>query len=238
MSGPHVRPSREARASLILPALAAGAILLLASGQAAAQDLPGPDGPVLKGPPQQTLGAPSVSVPDAYKLNLLIRTTIIALNQANMTGNYSVLRDLGTPRFQGVNTDASLAEIFSGVRKRNLDLSPILFFDPKLIRDPIVQPNGILRLTGFIPTTPERLLFDMGFEFVADRWRLSAIVIDIQPAPTGPAGAESVLMLTAPIRSRSVMTPMRLGQTAWRSVRTTIPAPVPITQPSATTSTY
>jgi hypothetical protein len=139
-----------------------------------------------------------VSVPDAYKLNLLIRTTIIALNQANMTGNYSVLRDLGTPRFQGVNTDASLAEIFSGVRKRNLDLSPILFFDPKLIRDPIVQPNGILRLTGFIPTTPERLLFDMGFEFVADRWRLSAIVIDIQPAPTGPAGAESEAKTKAP----------------------------------------
>lgn len=149
-------------------------------------------------PPKQGQGAPSVAVPDSHKLNLLIRTTIIALNQANMSGNYSVLRDLGTPKFQATNTDANLAEIFASQRKRNLDLSPILFFDPKLVRDPAIQPSGLLRLTGFIPTKPERLLFDMGFESIAGRWRLSAIVIDIQPAPAGAASAGSAAKKGAP----------------------------------------
>jgi hypothetical protein len=102
-------------------------------------------------------------MPDAYKLNMLIRTTLIALNQANQTGNYSVLRDLGTPQFQAINTDAKLAEIFAALRNRKLDLSPLLFFDPKLIREPAVQ-SGLLRLTGYIPTDPERILFDMGNE--------------------------------------------------------------------------
>jgi hypothetical protein len=143
--------------------------------------------PADQAPARQTQGA--AAMPDPYKLNLLIRTTIIALNQANMSGNYSVLRDLGTPKFQAANTDANLVEIFAGLRKRNLDLSPILFFDPKLVREPQLQPNGLLRLTGYIPTKPERLLFDMGFESIEGRWRLSAIVIDIQPAPADAAGA-------------------------------------------------
>jgi hypothetical protein len=127
-------------------------------------------------------------MPDAYKLNMMIRTTLIALNQANQTGNYSVLRDLGTPKFQSTNTDARLAEIFASLRNRKLDLSPLLFFDPKLIREPAVGPEGMLRLTGFIPTDPKRILFDMGFERVGDQWRLSAIVIDVQPLPSGTGG--------------------------------------------------
>ena len=125
-------------------------------------------------------------MPDAYKLNMMIRTTLIALNQANQTGNYSVLRDLGTPQFQSLNSDARLGEIFAALRNRKLDLSPLLFFDPKLIREPALQ-SGLLRLTGYIPTDPERILFDMGFERVGDQWRLSAIVIDVQPLKQPPA---------------------------------------------------
>jgi hypothetical protein len=130
-------------------------------------------------------------IPDAYKLNMLIRTTLIALNQANQTGNYSVLRDLGTPQFQANNSDARLGEIFAVLRNRNLDMSPVIFFDPKLVREPAVQAGGILRLTGFVPTEPQRILFDMGFERVADQWRLTAIVIDVQAAPAAPSAAKA-----------------------------------------------
>jgi hypothetical protein len=133
-----------------------------------------------------TGAASSPTLPDAYKLNMMIRTTLIALNQANQTGNYSVLRDLGTPQFQSLNSDARLAEIFAALRNRNLDLSPLLFFDPKLLREPALQ-SGLLRLTGYIPTDPERILFDIGFERVGDQWRLSAIVIDVQPLKEPPA---------------------------------------------------
>lgn len=135
-------------------------------------------------------GAAVPTIPDQYKLNMLIRTTLIALSQANQTGNYSVLRDLGTPQFQAVNSDARLAEIFAGLRQRNLDLSPVLFFEPKLIRAPTVQDNGILRMTGFLDTKPERVLFDMGFESVEGQWRLSAIVVDVQPSPPESAPAK------------------------------------------------
>ena len=133
------------------------------------------------------LASPATEMPDAYKLNMMIRTTLIALNQANTTGNYSVLRDLGTPQFQAMNTDARLGEIFSALRLRQLDLSPLIFFDPKLVRQPAIQPNGILRLTGFFDTKPERVLFDMGFQTVDGKWRLAAIIVDVQPPKKEPA---------------------------------------------------
>ena len=88
-------------------------------------------------PPQAKASAPvaanpQVAVPEAAKLRLLIYTSLIAINQANLTGNYTVLRDLGAPAFRDANTSARLVEIFSGLRRRNIDLSPILLLDPKL----------------------------------------------------------------------------------------------------------
>jgi hypothetical protein len=61
-------------------------------------------------------------VPDDLKLIILIRTALIALNQANLTGNYSVLRDIATPSFQQANNPARAA---------------------------FVNDQGMLRITGF-----------------------------------------------------------------------------------------
>lgn len=129
-------------------------------------------------------------IPDAYRLNLLIRTTLIALNQANQTGNYTVLRDLASPSFQRANSAARLAEIFAGLRNRNLDLSPIMFFEPKLIRPPQINEAGMLRLSGFIPSEPEQVLFDLLFESVDNRWQLFGISVDVRPPAAREAPAE------------------------------------------------
>lgn len=188
----------ELRAAIFL---VAGGIVLAAGSSALAEKKDAGSAP----PPVTGAGgtASPAGIPDAYKLNMMIRTTLIALNQANLTGNYSVLRDLGTPQFQANNSDARLGEIFAALRGRNLDLSPVLFFDPKLLREPTLQPSGLLRLTGYIPTAPERILFDMGFERVGEQWRLSAIVIDVQPVPAGAPAAKNELP-KGPAKSKAV----------------------------------
>jgi hypothetical protein len=127
-------------------------------------------------------------IPNEYRMNLMIRTTIVALNQANQTGNYSVLRDLGAPGFQAANTPTRLAEAFNQLRNRSFDLSPVLFFDPKLIRPPAIQPNGLLRLSGFFPTAPQQVDFDLAFQLVEGNWRLFAIAVDTSATPA--AGTE------------------------------------------------
>lgn len=161
--------------------------LLLTSAPGIAQT---PDADKKAPPPADAKQAPAASaaqMPDAYKLELLIRTTIIALNQANATGNYTVLRDLASPNFQSANDPARLAEIFAGLRARKLDLSPILVFPPKLVQPPAIGPDGRLRLTGFFDTKPERVIFDLMFEQVERDWRLFGVALEV--APPAPASA-------------------------------------------------
>ena len=160
-------------------------MLMAAIGPAIAQQ-PKPDGGAKQPVPQQPQGgepaADTRALPDPYKLNMMIRSSIIALNQANMTGNYTVLQDLAAPAFRATNDSARLAQIFAPLRQRNLDLSPILFFTPKLSRDPHFTPQGVLRLTGFFPTAPERVNFDLYFQSVEDEWRIFGIGVTTSPA--------------------------------------------------------
>lgn len=122
-------------------------------------------------------------IPDEFKLNMLIRSMIIAVNQANKTGNYTVLRDLGSPKFKAANSADRLSSIFASLRKTRFDLSPILFFTPKLIRLPAIQEDGMLRVTGFFDTRPQLVTFDFLFESVDGEWMLYGIDIGTQPAP-------------------------------------------------------
>jgi hypothetical protein len=82
---------------------------------------------------------------------ILVRATLLALDQANKTGNYTVLRDLAVPGFQ-VNTAARLAEIFAGHRRDNLDLSGVAVIDPQLTVLPQIEANGMMRMAGFFPS--------------------------------------------------------------------------------------
>ena len=134
---------------------------------------------------QPAAGAPQVqglALPDEFKLNLLIRSSIIALNQANQTGNYTVLQDLGAPAFRASNNSARLAQIFAALRQRQLDLTPVLFFTPKLIAQPQIAPNGLLRLAGYFPTTPEKVNFDLIYQQIDGQWRLFGIGVSTSPA--------------------------------------------------------
>lgn len=150
----------------------------------------GPANAERKSVPSNATSTTPVEIPGAYQLNLLIRTTLIALNQANQTGNYTVLRDLAAPSFQRANTSAQLGEIFSILRKRNLDLSPIMFMEPKLIRPPKIDEAGMLRLSGFIPSEPEQVLFDMLFQQIDNRWQLFGLTVDVRPPAAASATAE------------------------------------------------
>ncbi len=138
---------------------------------------------VLPTPPQQEQEAPP-AIPDDVRLVLMIRNAVIALNQANVTGNYTVLREMGTANFQMTNTPARLAEIFATLRSRKIDLTPIMVFNPKLSTSPALD-GQVLRLTGYFPTTPEQVQFDLAYQHAGDQWLLAGIAISVAPPGDG-----------------------------------------------------
>lgn len=128
-------------------------------------------------------------MPADAQLIALIRNAVVSLNQANMTGDYSVMRELGSPGFREANPPAKLAENFADLRARGIDLSPVVVIEPRLARAPAIDPRGYLRLTGFFPSTPEQVNFDLAFDFNNGAWRLFGIGVNTSVAAEAPVAA-------------------------------------------------
>jgi hypothetical protein len=147
-------------------------------------------------PPQQP---PQPIEIDRGSMLVLIRSAMLALDHANKTGNYTVLRDLGAPGFQSANSPARLAEIFANLRARNLDLSGAAVLEPQLTQTPVNQ-GGLMRMSGIYPGTVP-VSFDLLFQPVEGRWRLIGISVSLgapQSAAGGPAPATPSTPATPP----------------------------------------
>jgi len=107
---------------------------------------------------------------------ILIRGPLTALHQANVTGNYGVLRDLGGPSFR-VNTSAELARLFEPVRSAGLDLVQVLVMEPVVTRGPLLDEQGLLRLAGFFPMPGYELVFDIAYEPAEREWKLYGLAV-------------------------------------------------------------
>lgn len=135
--------------------------------------------------------AQATDLPPPPVLLALLRGTLSALNQANVTGNYSVLRDLGAPGFRDANSSAALADRFRMWRERKLDFAAVLLLDAELTRAPAIGPDGTLTISGRFPTAPLRVEFDVAYQPVGGNWRLAAIDADVSeaaPEVTGSIG--------------------------------------------------
>jgi hypothetical protein len=115
---------------------------------------------------------------------------LLALDHANKTGNYTVLRDLGSPPFQ-TNSAARLAEIFAPQRKDGIDLAGVAVLEPQLTLLPQIEANGIMHMSGFFPSVPTQVNFELAYAPVDRQWRLFGVSVSLgQAAPVAPPAAE------------------------------------------------
>ena len=162
-------------------------LLLTMSVMALAQQQPSRTtaGPTTKNSASGSSGKPAQASPpiSSGQAVYLVRSTLMMLNDANRSGNYSVLRDLASPDFQARNSAADLAQNFADLRRRQFDLFAAALLEPHLTVVPALDANGRLQLTGFFPTSPSRINFDLIFQPVSGEWRLLAVSVATPPAP-------------------------------------------------------
>jgi hypothetical protein len=153
-SGHRRQESRRRQTGFVIWALGAPAaalgfalgLVLLDVGEMPAQTMAPESKRALRANEKTTASAPaspqqqmSVSTEQAL---YLIRSTLLTLNDANRSGNYTVLRDLAAPDFQARNTAADLAQSFSDLRRRNFDLYAAALFPPQLTTVPAIDKGG------------------------------------------------------------------------------------------------
>lgn len=122
------------------------------------------------------------TVPDSMTVAKLVWSTMAAADQANRTGNYSVLHDLGAPAFQAVNSVGSLAGIFQALRNAQIDLGFTLLVNPNYDFPPAIVQGGLLRIRGSFPLRPAQIGFDLLFQNVNGQWRVYGMAVAPLPA--------------------------------------------------------
>lgn len=145
---------------------------------------------------------------DTIQVIILIKSTIMALQHANQTGNYSVLRDLGSPVFRERFDQASLTAIFADLRRRGVNLSLIMQLPPNLTKQPEITEGNELRLIGNFPTQPLQVQFEMLFLQLDGVWRLNGLSVDavpVQAAAIAPANPQASAQQAGPAASNTML---------------------------------
>jgi hypothetical protein len=128
--------------------------------------------------PPGRMAAPDIVIPSADIIVILIRSTLLSLNDALRTGNYTVLRDLASPSFREANNAGRLHQIFSSLSAQRIDLSAVAILAPKLPQPPSIDQDKRLHIAGYFPGEPVRLDFGLVYEAVASQWRLFGIAVN------------------------------------------------------------
>lgn len=123
-------------------------------------------------------------VPDDEVLARLVWSTMIAVDNANRTGNYAVLYALGSPGFQSRHSQKDLAQIFAGLRERRIDVGRAVLVAPTYHIPPAITAQGQLRLRGGFEYRPRAIRFDVLFDLVDGGWQIAALSVAEMDAAT------------------------------------------------------
>ncbi|MGE0697550.1 MAG: hypothetical protein AB7O57_00480 [Hyphomicrobiaceae bacterium] len=178
------RPARTPRLALGVGA----ALVLLAAGGASFGLVLGRAGPFagLVDGGAVRIGSEDTGNPDEVLALYLARSTLMALDDANRTGNYAVFRELASPSFQSTNSVERLAGIFSVHRQRDIELSVAALRPPDWSAPPSIGADRRLRLAGRYGTAAGEVDFAMVFEAAGGAWRLFEIGVGVTPESVMP----------------------------------------------------
>lgn len=119
-------------------------------------------------------------VPGADAILVLVRTTLLTLNDAIATGNFSVMRDRSARTVRDGTTDGGLYAAHSTLVERKLNLSSVAILTPEITDVPSVSPDNKLVLRGIVRSEPVSVKFHLEYEYEDSRWLWSGISLGFE----------------------------------------------------------
>jgi hypothetical protein len=124
--------------------------------------------------------ARAASFPSDDEQEILIRTTLMTFNDANMTGNYSVLHAKASKEVQAQLSIEKLFETFKPFRTNQLFFEDIIYEDYDSYEDAKMDDEGALVLAGVFKTDSIRVKYRLRFVKNDAAWKWLGINADVQ----------------------------------------------------------
>lgn len=129
------------------------------------------------------VAAPAFALkPPAPELQeVLIKASLLTFNDANVTGNYSVLHAKLSKPFRDQFPPEKLKEGFKAFSDAHIDFD-IVVAKPPVLTEPVkVDDNGRLALRGYFDTRPSRVHYDLSFIMSEGEWKLINLSVNVKP---------------------------------------------------------
>ena len=121
-------------------------------------------------------------VPNAALQEILIKTTILTFNDANLTGNYTVLHAKLAKAFRDKITTDQLKKEFKVFADLGADMGLIASMSPVASGEAKINTaRGSLELRGYFATQPSRLTYELHYLPSEGKWKPALIDVRIKP---------------------------------------------------------
>ena len=111
----------------------------------------------------------------------LIKTCILTLNDANLTGNYTVLHAKLAKPFREQFSPEKLKQAFKPFADQKIDLQMIAAKTPVATADAMIDQRGALLLRGYFDTAPNRVTYDLAFIPSEGEWKPLKLNVKVKP---------------------------------------------------------
>jgi hypothetical protein len=126
-------------------------------------------------------------LPTAIVEEVMVKTSLLTLNDANLTGNYDVLHAKMARAFRDKFGAEVLEQAFKSFAGHHIDViaaKPIVSTS-----EAEINGNGVLMLRGYFDTAPSRLSYQLDFAVSEGEWKLIKMDVKVKGPPTSDAGS-------------------------------------------------
>ena len=110
----------------------------------------------------------------------MIKTSLLTLNDANITANYAVLHAKTAKPFREQFSPERLKQVFKGFSDQKVDWGMIATMTPVATSESKVDQRGALVLHGYFDTKPNRLFYQLEFLPSEGEWKPSKLYVNLR----------------------------------------------------------
>jgi hypothetical protein len=125
--------------------------------------------------------AQAQKAPPPEQQEVLIKTTLLTFNDANVTQNYNVLHAKLSKQFRDQFSPERLKEVFKPFVDQKIDIDLIAAKAPIPAKAADVDDRGVLSLTGHFDTKPSHVFYDLGYVMSDGEWKPIKINVNVKP---------------------------------------------------------
>ena len=118
--------------------------------------------------------------PDAFTQEVLIKASLLTFNDANVTGNYTVLHAKLSKPFRDKFTPERLKEVFKVFHEKRIDFDLIAAKQPIASKPATVNDSGVLMLHGHFDATHSSVNYELDFIMSDGEWKLIRINVQLK----------------------------------------------------------